>query len=124
MQTDLRVVATWDPIAEKITEELFLLADIFDSDGIEDVGELRIAHDGEKLQWRRSADAALRRSRSGQEWFGFSAASVDGANRIPRGTYRVEVDDLSGRAAVRRVAVPLSVPATGPATFPRSMPPK
>jgi hypothetical protein len=118
MQTELRIVATWRPDTGTVTEELFLVTDIFDPDGIEDVGEVRLAHDGEQLQWRAPADTLPRRSRAGQDWFTLSAASVNGAGEIPRGTYRVEVDDLSGRGDARRISVPLDVPATGPGDLP------
>ncbi|MDA3948540.1 MAG: hypothetical protein PF508_04855 [Spirochaeta sp.] len=112
MQADLRIVATWNPATDTITEELFLLADIFDPDGIEDVGEIRLAHDGEKLQWRAPADTVPRRSRNGQDWFSLSAAGVIGAGGVPRGTYRIDVDDLALRGAVRRVSLPLNVSYT------------
>lgn len=109
MQTDIGVVATFTPTADDIAETVYLLADVFDPDGTDEVAEVRIRHESEGLVWRGGVDRLRRYRRSGQEWYAFRARAVTGDAGVPRGSYRVEVEDFAQRTAYREAVIPFGV---------------
>ena len=117
MQLDPRIVATFDPQRERIVEELHVISDVFDADGSEEISEITVIHQRRGLQWRGENQMLQPVSRGGQQWFPFVAAPIPPMREIPRGTYRIEVSDLSQATAVAEAALPLSIPSSTPEDF-------
>jgi hypothetical protein len=117
LQSEVRINAVYDPRNSSITEELQIQADLFDPDGIEDIDQIRVLHEGDQLFWVAAGEETRRHQRRGEEWFAFTASAVPGSTAVPRGEFRIESVDLSGREAVRQVAVPLTTDRSGPEDF-------
>jgi hypothetical protein len=117
MQVDMRIIATYSPEDGTIREHLQVRLDIHDPDGIEEISSLTVIHESTGLFWTVDSSEARRHSRDGQEWFGFDLYPVSGNRRVPRGTFRVETEDLSGRQGNRTVSIPLNTPTAGPESF-------
>ncbi len=61
------------------------------------------------FSWELNAANARRSDRDGQRWFGFDLLPLDGRSVVPRGAYHIEVEDLSGRAGIQTVSVPMTI---------------
>jgi len=118
LQGAMRINAVYDPRTASITEELQIQADLFDPDGLDDIDQLRVLHDGDQLLWTVSGGDLRRHSRRGEEWFSFTASAVPGSTAVPRGAFRIESADLSGREAVREVTIPLTTDRSVAEDFP------
>jgi len=125
MQVDLKIVASLSPpvnsdgLTTQVTEYLQVRMDVHDPDGNDEVAGLAIIHDASGLFWETDIAGVRTLERDGQNWLSFDALPVPGSQRVPRGVYRVEVEDLSGRRGVRTVTLPFAVPAAEPADFVR-----
>lgn len=117
MQVDTRIVAFFDPETGSVLEELHVANDLFDADGTGEISEINVSHERSGLQWRQKAESFQPLSRDGQQWFPFVAAPVPPMRTIPRGTYRIEVSDLSQATAVAETTLPLTVPSSEPGDF-------
>lgn len=109
MQADVRIVASYAPATGEISEHLQLRIDLFDADGNEEISGISVAHDDSGFLWELDASDARRIDRDGQRWFGFDLLPLEGRGVVPRGNYRIEVEDLSGRAGKRTVSIPTTV---------------
>ncbi|MFP4151865.1 MAG: hypothetical protein ACLFR8_00910 [Alkalispirochaeta sp.] len=117
LQGEIRINAVYRPEAASITEELQIQSDLFDPDGLDEIDELRLYHERDRLLWRASREDLRRHSLRGEEWFAFTASAVPGSPAVPRGTFRIEVADLSGREAIRTVTIPVTLERSEPDDF-------
>ncbi len=117
MQVDMRIIATYSPQSDSVQEHLQVRLDLHDPDGIEEVTVLTVTHEATGLFWRMESSDVRRHSRDGQEWFSFDVLPVPGGAEVPRGSFRVEVEDLSGRLGERSVAIPLNTPSAEKDSF-------
>jgi hypothetical protein len=77
----------------------FVLPD--DDDGIEDVAELYLYHDGEGLAWHINSDDWISNEEEGQVWVGtYNIAMVDNGV-LPRGQFRAVLTDKGGERSER-----------------------
>lgn len=104
MQTDLRVISSYDPTDGSISPRLHVAVDVHDPDGSEDVDLLRVELPRYRLAWQRPEDRLTRTTTAGQYWYAANdlALPLEG----PVGTVRLTVEDKSQRFAEREVVIP------------------
>jgi hypothetical protein len=92
-----------DKVRERYT--LFVLPQ--DDDGFQDLGYLYLIHDFESLQWKLTSDDWVREDIKGQTWIGSRAITMgdgSGSETLPRGSFRVVLEDKGGSRGERAVA--------------------
>lgn len=87
-----------DPRGTLVSEQLSVFAAVRDEDGIKDLAALHILHDGEELLWTLTSETWTRNDRNKETWVGGTGLSAPDARALPRGLYRVVIEDLSGES--------------------------
>ena len=104
MQTDLRIVASYDPVTETFSRRLHVAVDVHDPDGSEDMDLLRVELVRYRLGWERTVDRLTQTTTAGQNWY--AVHNLDLPLSGPIGTVRLTVEDKSQRSAEREIVVP------------------
>ncbi|MDR1900648.1 MAG: hypothetical protein LBQ55_11600 [Treponema sp.] len=84
------------------TEErysFFIIPD--DEDGIENLAELYLYHDGAELRWRLMPEDWVSHEEEGKTWIGSRAIAMDGGEALPRGQYRAVLVNKGGERSER-----------------------
>lgn len=87
-------------------ERLSVFVRAADADGLDDLDELYVIHDGGELFWRATADTWTRDERDGATWIGAAALAMPGEQPFPDGEYRVLLIDAGGERDTSRFAIP------------------
>ena len=87
-------------------ERLSVFVRAADADGLEDLDELYVVHDGGELFWRATADTWTRDERDGATWIGAASLAMPGEQPFPAGEYRVLLIDAGGERDTARFAIP------------------
>jgi hypothetical protein len=83
--------------------ELFVLAG--DADGFEDLAELYVAHEESELSWQLDSSEWSTVSVGEERWLGSTGFTGPRRTALPRGSYRVIVEDLAGERAETTLTV-------------------
>jgi hypothetical protein len=115
MQTDVRVVATYDPRTGDTVERLSVSVDVHDPDGAEDLELVRTVLHPYDLVWECPVSETFRIRDAGTDWY------VCDDIAPPEGTapfrLTIEVEDKSLRTAGTEVTVPVDQQPTDPDSF-------
>ena len=87
-------------------ERLSVFVRAADADGLDDLDELYVIHDGGELFWHATADTWTRDERGGATWIGAAALAMPGEQPFPAGAYRVLLIDTGGERATSRFVIP------------------
>ena len=71
-----------------------------DEDGIENLEELYLYHDGEQLRWHIKSDEWVRSVYGGREWIGTRSFTVNEGS-LPRGVFRAVLVNKGGESSER-----------------------
>ena len=85
-----------DPNAKRVREQLAVSAAVKDEDGFKDLAALHVLHDGSEYAWTLSPDNWTKKEQNKETWISGVGLSTPDSDRIPRGLYRVVLEDLSG----------------------------
>ena len=91
---------------ERRYERLSVFVRAADADGLDDLGELYVIHDGEELFWQATADTWTRDERDGATWIGVTSLAMPGEQPFPAGAYRVLLIDAGGERDAARFVMP------------------
>ncbi|MDR1618889.1 MAG: hypothetical protein LBS06_07580 [Treponema sp.] len=86
-----------------------------DDDGIENLSELFLYHDGAELRWRLAPEDWVSYEEDGKTWIGSRAIAMDG-EALPRGQYRAVLVNKGGERAERLFS--FDAPEESPYPFP------
>jgi hypothetical protein len=87
-----------------------------DDDGVENLSELFLYHDGAELRWRLVPEDWVRYEEDGKTWIGSRAIAMEG-DPLPRGQYRAVLVNRGGERAERLFG--FDAPEESPYPFPR-----
>jgi hypothetical protein len=87
-------------------ERLSVFVRAADADGLEDLEELYVIHDGGELFWRTTADTWTRDERDDATWIGAASLAMPGEQPFPAGEYRVLLIDAGGERDTSRFLIP------------------
>lgn len=85
-----------DPRGASVSEQLSIFAAVRDEDGVKDLAALHVLHDGREVYWTLTPETWIRNDRGKETWVGGTGLSPADARALPRGLYRVVLEDLSG----------------------------
>ena len=91
---------------ERRYERLSVFVRAADADGLEDLDELYVIHDGGELFWRATAETWTRDERDGATWIGAASLAMPGEQPFPAGEYRVLLVDAGGERDYSRFVIP------------------
>ncbi|HSV55528.1 MAG TPA: hypothetical protein VLH39_00280, partial [Magnetospirillaceae bacterium] len=77
-------------------EQLAVFVAARDKDGFRDLAALHILHDVEELLWTLTPETWTRGDLGKETWIGATGLSVPEVGTLPRGLYRVILEDLAG----------------------------
>ena len=86
-----------------------------DDDGIENLSDLFLYHDGAELRWRLGPEDWVSYEEDGKTWIGSRAVAMDG-EALPRGQYRAVLANKGGERAERFFS--FDAPEESPYPFP------
>lgn len=78
------------------SEQLSVYAAVRDEDGVKDLAALHVLHDGREVYWTLTPETWTRSDRGKETWVGGTGLSAADARSLPRGLYRVVLEDLAG----------------------------
>lgn len=81
-----------------MTEQLSVFAAVRDEDGFKDLAALHVLHDGEEFVWTLTPETWTRNDRNKEAWVGGTGLSTPDHSTLPRGMYRVVLEDLAGES--------------------------
>jgi hypothetical protein len=87
-----------------------------DEDGIENLSELFLYHDGAELRWRLEPEDWVTHEEDGKTWIGSRAIAMDGEETLPRGQYRAVLVNKGGERTERLFS--FDAPEESPYPFP------
>ncbi len=102
-----------------IYERLSLFVQVYDADGFDELQYLYLIHDEQELFWELQAESWLAGDDSEQRWIGSNALCMPDFSSLPRGIYRVLIQDLGGDAAESEFAVATAPTRPAEVQFPR-----
>ena len=85
-----------DPKGVRIAEQLSVFAAARDEDGFKDLAALHILNDESEYLWTLTSETWTRNDRSKETWVGGTGLSTPEGGALPRGLYRVVLEDLAG----------------------------
>jgi len=85
-----------DPRGTRVSEQLAVFAAARDEDGFKDIAALHILHDQSEYLWTFTPETWTRNDRNKEIWLGGTGLSVPDFGALPRGLYRVVLEDLAG----------------------------
>ena len=85
-----------DPRGASASEQLSIFAAVRDEDGVKDLAALHVLHDGRETYWTLTPETWTRNDRGKETWVGGTGLSPVDARALPRGLYRVVLEDLAG----------------------------
>jgi hypothetical protein len=89
-----------------------------DKDGQTDLEALHIINDDAQLYWSLQSDRWEKATIRGSEWFGSNGLTLPGGRPLPIGTYRILLEDLSGKIAQSQIYIKRDNIETANAQFP------
>ena len=89
-------VSPLDSAGSKLGERLSVFAAVRDEDGYKDLAALHVLHDESEYLWTLLPDSWTRRDQNKEIWIGSSGLATPDAGLLPRGLYRVVLEDLAG----------------------------
>ncbi|HTX72242.1 MAG TPA: hypothetical protein VMC79_05395 [Rectinemataceae bacterium] len=95
-------------------EALSVFARVHDEAGSDDVEELWVSQDQERLAWKLDSGTWVKRMEGSDTWFGAPGLSRPDLAPLPRGDYRITAIDAAGDRAEKTVQIVGSFPALPP----------
>ncbi len=95
----------WDPVTSQWQERLSVFVLPRNADGLEELAEFRLIHDGARLSWTMTPETWSQVERSGEVWVGANNLQMP-EEAVPTGAWRAEVVTRSGLVASAPFAVP------------------
>ena len=105
------------PSHEGAYESLSVFGDVKDSNGPEDIVELWIIQDDDRLAWRLTNSTWTERTEGGDTWIGAADLIRNDYSAFTRGDYRVMVIDAAGDRTERSFRIEGGFPPYGPPTI-------
>jgi hypothetical protein len=109
-----------DPASGGVLEELALFVVPEDKDGLDDLEFLHVVSDKAELYWSLDSNDWTRIKGQNEEWIGSARLAMPANERLPRGSFRVLLYDLSGDSDEESFALPPDAPEPGSLPFPRA----
>jgi|GEM_PF-770867 len=88
-----------DPRGTRVSEQLAVFAAARDEDGLKDIAALHVLHDQSEYLWTLTPETWTRNDRNKETWLGGTGLSAPDSGALPRGLYRVVLEDLAGESA-------------------------
>jgi len=85
-----------DPNGSRVLEQLSIFAAVRDEDGFKDLAALHVLHDESAYIWTLLPETWIKKDQSKETWVGATGLSSPDSGPLPRGLYRVVLEDLSG----------------------------
>lgn len=101
-------------------ESLSVFATIQDDNGIDDIQELWVVQDHERLAWELSGANWTKRSEGSDTWLGAAALVRADYRPLPRGDYRLVAIDAAGDRTEKNFSIQGSFPGLAPPSLSRS----
>lgn len=89
-------VSPLDSAGSEFGEQLSVFAAVRDEDGFKDLAALHVLHDESEYLWTLVPESWTRRDQNKEIWIGSTGLSSPDAGLLPRGLYRVVLEDLAG----------------------------
>ena len=86
-----------DNFVERYT--FFVIPD--DEDGLENLEDLYLYHDGEQLRWHLKSSDWIKFSKDDKEWIGSRSISIQDGENLPRGRFRAVIINKGGERSSR-----------------------
>lgn len=90
---DVQLFLYHDRATGQIAETIRLFVAVQDDDGVEDLQRIFVIHDEEDLRWESDAEQWVTREHGGDSWVGLPDIRMADHLPLPRGRYRVVVED-------------------------------
>ena len=85
-----------DDKGNRVSEQLSVFAAARDEDGFKDLAALHVLHDGAEYLWSSGPESWTRREQGKETWIGVTGLSAPDGGPLPRGLYRIVLEDLGG----------------------------
>jgi hypothetical protein len=85
-----------DDRGNRVSEQLSVFAAARDEDGFKDLAALHVLHDGAEYLWSVGPEAWVKREQGKETWIGVTGLSAPDGGPLPRGLYRIVLEDLGG----------------------------
>jgi len=99
------------PSKEGAYESLSAFASLRDEDGIDDIVELHLVHDGESFAWSLTNAEWTKRREGADDWIGAAGLTRPDYGPMPRGEYRIVAVDAAGESVERIFGVEGAFPS-------------
>ena len=86
-------------------ERLSVFIEVDDPDGFEELESVYLIHDEQELFWELSTESWATTEADGRRWVGANSICMPDYSPMPRGDYRVLVQDLGGDAAETQISI-------------------
>lgn len=86
-------------------ERLSFFVQVANTNGVSDLGSIYLLEDKSEIYWRLDPSNWDTSNRNGELWVGSNFLRMPGASPIPRGSYRVLVNNLAGERATGSIFV-------------------
>lgn len=90
---EAQLFALRDPQSGTVAERLRLFVAVDDPDGADDPARLYVVNDEADLYWEVEREGWVRVEHAGDTWFGVPDIGMPDGSALPRGAYRVIVED-------------------------------
>lgn len=90
---DTQLLLLHDPHADTIAEVLRLFVAVRDPDGADDPARIFLVHPDQELYWEFSREEWAYLEHGGEHWYGMPDIRMPDGRSLPRGRYRVIVED-------------------------------
>lgn len=84
-----------DPQSGSTAETLRLFVAVRDPDGSDDPARMFVIHDEAQLSWEMARESWVHLEYAGDDWYGMPDIRLPGGRDLPRGRYRIIVEDGS-----------------------------
>lgn len=92
---DARLSLLREPASGDIAEVLRLFVAVRDPDGADDPLRIFVIHDGQAVHWEMDRSEWVRTEHAGEEWYGMPDLRMPDGAAMPRGRYRLVVEDAA-----------------------------
>jgi hypothetical protein len=90
---DAALFLTRDPATGVVSERLRLFAAVRDPDGADDPARAFLVHDDSELYWEFTREEWIATTHAGDEWYGMPDIRMPDGAPLPRGRYRLILED-------------------------------
>lgn len=87
-------------------EQLSLFLRVTDQDGLEDLSTIFLIQDEEELFWEINSDSWIADESDDYRWIGSNSLTMPDGTQLPRGFYRIILQDLSGEYTEKEIEIP------------------